>query len=507
MLLNCHCYPDKQSFVKSGGISISSIHHFVVNHCYFCNHFICIKFYTTSQMSPSDQSAQYQLLRSRHKVFYYEGYTSTFTNDGLRIEFSFHIDGLTRFRPVSVFRYGKYKEIFLKNYHFNKPLAEYLIFSIGLIELVSYWKATCSPVIQVSAHILAQAQVEWWKKLYFNGLGEFFYINGLNPTTEEFVDISSSGQQFEPQTVRGMEDGFLVPVGGGKDSAVTLELLKNNQAEIIPLIINPRGATLETLIAASIDTNGMVCITRTIDPELIRLNSLGYLNGHTPFSAMLAFYSLMASLLSGKRNIALSNESSANEATIPGTYINHQYSKSFAFEQDFRDYVSRYISPSFNYFSFLRPLNELQIVSVFSKLDHYHRVFKSCNVGSKTDVWCGKCPKCLFTHLMLSAFKGKAYADEILGAKMLNDSEMSVIFDELCGFSENKPFECVGTIDDVNQAMQMIADQCNEDEKPLLVGRFLKLKKGNFLPSNPLELSSNHNLSPAHLEILKKALL
>ncbi len=458
-------------------------------------------------MFPSNQSAQYQLLRSRHKVLYYEGYTSTFTNDGLRIEFSFNIDGLARFRPVSVFRYGKYKEIFLKNYHFNKSLAEYLIFNIGLIELISYWKATCAPVIQVPDHLLTHAQVEWWKKLYFNGLGEFFYINGLNPTLDGFVDISSSGQQFEPQPARGMEDGFLVPVGGGKDSAVTLELLKNEQAGIIPLIINPRGATIETLLAAGIDTNDMVSITRAIDPELIRLNSLGYLNGHTPFSAMLAFYSLLASLLSGKGNIALSNESSANEATIPGTHINHQYSKSFAFEQDFRDYVNQYISPSFNYFSFLRPLNELQIVSVFSKLGHYHRVFKSCNVGSKNDVWCGKCPKCLFTHIMLSAFEGKAYADEILEAKMLDDTEMSVVFDELCGFSENKPFECVGTIDEVNQAMQMIEDQYNEQQKPFLVDRFLKLKKGNSIPSNPMEISSNHNLSSAQLTVLKKALL
>lgn len=458
-------------------------------------------------MLPSNQFAQYQLLRSRHKIFFYEGYTSAFTNEGFRIEFSFHIDGLSRFRPISVFHYGKYKEIFHRNYQFNKPLVEYLIFNIGLIELISYWKATCAPVIRISDQLLNQAQVEWWKKLYFNGLAEFFYMNGLNPTMDGFLDIDSSGKQFKPQTAHGMGNGFLIPVGGGKDSAVTLELLKNAHAEIIPLIINPRGATTETLTAAGLDANDMVSISRTIDPELIRLNRLGYLNGHTPFSAMLAFYSLMASLLSGMGNIALSNESSANEPTIPGTHINHQYSKSFAFEQDFRDYVNRYISPSFNYFSFLRPLNEFQIVSVFSKFDHYHRVFKSCNVGSKTDVWCGKCPKCLFTHIMLSAFKGKAYADEILGAKMLDDSEMSVVFDELCGYSENKPFECVGTIDDVNQAMQMIADQYNEHEKPLLVDRFLKLRISISLPSSPVEISSNHNLNPVQLDILKNALL
>ena len=108
---------------------------------------------------------------------------------------------------------------------------------------------------------------------------------------------------------------------------------------------------------------------------------------------------------------------------------------------------------------------------------------------------------------MLSAYKGKTYTDEILGAKMLDDHEMSVIFDELCGFSMNKPFECVGTIDDVNKALQMIADQYNDLDKPLLVDRFLRLKKENYLPSYPEDISCSHNLSPAHLGILKNALL
>lgn len=458
-------------------------------------------------MASSSQSLQYQLLRSRHKVFNYEGFLSAFTPDGLRIEFLFSIDGLTQFRPVTLFHYGKYKENFIKQYNENKELADYLIFNIGLIELISYWKCTCAPVIQVSDHLLSAGQVNWWKRLYFNGLGEFFYKNGIEAALDDFVKIISSGSIYNSLVARHMDDGFMIPVGGGKDSAVTLELLKNQNIPIIPLIINPRGASLETLTAAGLDKENLLAISRSIDPELLKLNSLGYLNGHTPFSAMLAFYSLLASLLTGSRNIALSNESSANEATIPGTHINHQYSKSYAFEQDFREYTNRYISPSFNYFSFLRPLNELQIVSIFSKLKHYHSVFKSCNVGSKTDEWCGKCPKCLFAHIMMSAFKGSAYANEILGANMLEDAEMTGIFDELCGLSDNKPFECVGTIEEVNQAMQMIAREGNEGNKPLLVDRFLRLKKEQYPAFNLSGLNNQHNLSPDLLAILKNGLL
>ena len=466
-----------------------------------------IKFYTTSQMPSSHPSVQYQKLRTNHKIFIYEGYQAALTPDGLRIEFLFSIEGLTDFRPVTLFRYGKYKKKFIRQYNENKELADLLIFNMGLIELISYWKSTCAPVIQVSNHLLSAGQIDWWKRLYFNGLGEFFYINGIEATPDDFVEIISSGIHDDVQSAKHMNDGFMVPVGGGKDSAVTLELLKNQNIPIIPLIINPRGASLDTITAAGLDKEDLMEILRSIDPELIRLNSLGYLNGHTPFSAMLAFYSLLASLLTGARNIALSNESSANEATIPGTHINHQYSKSYAFEQDFREYTTRFISPSFNYFSFLRPLNELQIVSVFSKLDHYHTVFKSCNVGSKTDEWCGKCPKCLFAHIMMSAFKGTAYANAILGAKMLEDGEMIGVFDELCGLTENKPFECVGTIEEVNQAIQMISRATDEGNKSLLVSRFLGLKKEEYPAFESSELNDHHNLSPELLVILKKALL
>ncbi len=458
-------------------------------------------------MATSPQSFQYHKLRTSHKVFYYEGALSALTPDGLRIEFLFSIEGLAQFRPVTLFHYGKYKENFIKQYNENKELVDLLIFNLGLIELISYWKSTCAPVIRVSNLLLSAEQVGWWKKLYFNGLGEFFYINGINATQDDFVEIISEGQHTDALPARNMDDGFMVPIGGGKDSAVTIELLKNQNIPITPLIINPRGASLDTLTAAGLDKEDLMTISRSFDPELIRLNSLGYLNGHTPFSAMLAFYSLLASLLTGSRNIALSNESSANEATIPGTHVNHQYSKSYAFEQDFREYTNRFISPSFNYLSFLRPLNELQIVSIFSKLDQYHSVFKSCNVGSKTDEWCGKCPKCLFAHIMLSAFKGVAYANEILGANMLDDAEMREVFDELCGLSDNKPFECVGTIEEVNQAMQMIARKCGEETKPFLVERFLKLEGEQYPEFALSNLNDKHNLSPELLAILKKALL
>jgi hypothetical protein len=456
-------------------------------------------------MQLSAQAENFETLRNKFPEFHYDGFQAGITNDGLQIEFSFRINGLAEFRPVSVFHFGNQKETFIRNYNANKAAADNIIFHIGLIELISYWKSTCAPVINIHTNTLNSQQSNWWKKLYFNGLGEFFYINGIQTSNEDFVEIKSSGVKTEIQTINDIKDGYLVPIGGGKDSAVTLELLKRENKILRPLIINPRGATINTITSAGLDYNDTVTISRSIDPELLRLNNLGYLNGHTPFSAMLAFYTLLASLLNGYKNIALSNESSANEVTIPGTNINHQYSKSFEFEEDFRWYYSSFISPSFNYFSFLRPLNELQIVKIFSGMELYHPIFRSCNVGSKTDTWCGKCSKCLFTCIMLSAFKGTEYASRIIGADMLNDTEMIPVFDELTGISDNKPFECVGTLEDVNVAMSMIARNAG-DKKQLLTDRFLSLKGISEEKISGISESEKHNLSPALLGLLKKAL-
>ena len=50
----------------------------------------------------------------------------------------------------------------------------------------------------------------------------------------------------------------------------------------------------------------------------------------------------------------------------------------------------------------LRPLKEIQIAMLFSKYTKYHKVFKSCNLGSKgsTWEWCCSCPKCLFVYII-----------------------------------------------------------------------------------------------------------
>ena len=351
-----------------------------------------------------------------------------------------------------------------------------MIFSLGMVELVSYWKITCSPQVVIEAGTLNEDQILWWKDLYFNGLGEFFYVNKITEADQEgFMEmVCALGEEVKEhhdyakkQDTAGSEKGVLVPVGGGKDSAVTLELLKSADVPVFAYIINPRGATIHTTESADLDADHVISVHRTLDRRMLQLNKEGFLNGHTPFSALVAFSTVIAARMAGLSYIALSNESSANESTVQGSTVNHQYSKSFKFETDFHRYQTDYLPGSAYYFSMLRPLSEFQIAKYFAKQKQYHAIFRSCNAGSKTDSWCGHCPKCLFVYFILSPFLSREEVKEIFGTDMLEDETMQSTMEQLVGIQEEKPFECVGSRDEINTALVMTIDRLEKDGEKL----------------------------------------
>lgn len=451
---------------------------------------------------------KYNTYRMTFGEMVYEKYSYTVDAEGLRIEFEFRLNDKIAFRPTATIPRKAFLDL-------DKPkeLMDTLVFNIGMIELVSYWKCVCPKVVRVLPHSLDDEQVRFWKKIYFNGLGEFFYTNGIRATMEDFMTIESNHNAPSAQSIKQSisqainQSGnqaitnYLVPIGGGKDSVVTLELLRSQGVR--PLIMNPRGATTLCAERGGFSPEETLVINRRIDPLLLELNAKGCLNGHTPFSAMLAFYTLLAATLAGVRNVALSNENSANESTVAGSAVNHQYSKSLEFENDFRAYVEKFVTHSVNYFSFLRPLSELQIAMLFSRYDKYFDVFKSCNAGSKQDIWCGRCAKCLFAYIILSPFIEPERLNTIFGKSMLDDCELRGYFEELTGHTESKPFECVGTISEVNTALMMTKRRWYSNENmPALLKTFNYT--GEMVSTETL--FKEHNLSEAELGILEVAI-
>ena len=406
---------------------------------------------------------QYLSLREQYPRFAYRGYEIEENDSCLKITYRFETLGLSEFAPVWVFPKA---EGDCRRWSEDRLMQD-MIFSLGMVELISYWKIACPPTVTVEAGLLNQDQIDWWKDLYFNGLGEFFYVNGIKEADpNHFMDIQCAGQLKAPCTDQykerheecgvetvGKGNGVLVPIGGGKDSAVTLELLRLAGKPVCAYIINPRGATIHTTEVAGLDAAHVISAKRTLDSNMLELNCQGYLNGHTPFSALVAFSGIIAARMHGLTMVALSNESSANESTVQGSTVNHQYSKSFKFEEDFHYYQTTYLKGSAYYFSMLRPLSEFQIARFFAGQKQYHGIFRSCNAGSKTDSWCGHCPKCLFVYLILSPFLKPQEVRDIFGRNMLDDWDMKETLDQLIGIEEEKPFECVGSRDEINTAI------------------------------------------------------
>lgn len=401
---------------------------------------------------------KFEQLREKHKEFIYESYEIKYDS----FIFHFKIDEY-EFAPC-----WSFAPELIQNVR-DIQLLDYAVFSLGMAELVSYWKCACPPVVKINCGSLTDEQIKWWKKLYFNGLGEFFYKNGIKTDVDSFMTIipCSDDEIIFSSSYEG--EGSLIPVGGGKDSVVTLELLSSYKNQNSCYIINPRGATLNCAHTAGYADNQIIGVKRTIDKQLLELNAAGYLNGHTPLSAVIAFSSWIFAYCSGKKYIALSNESSANESNVAGTAINHQYSKSTEFESDFRYYTKKFYGNYPEYFSMLRPWSEWQITKKFVQYPKYFPVFQSCNLGSKNDTWCANCAKCLYVYIMLSAFLTDEQLVKIFSKDMLNYEEYRDLFNGLVYQDYDKPFECVGTKKEINLALYTAAKKRNFENLPLLL--------------------------------------
>ncbi len=428
---------------------------------------------------------KYLQLRREHPEFIYHSYELT----GEGVDYHFSID---EFHFYPKWRWDA--KLIPEN--IDRRALDRIIFSLGMAELVSYWKCACPPTVRVMCGSLSGEQINWWKKLYFNGLGEFFYKNGITADLDSFMTIIPQKSESEPiRDFLSERQGALIPVGGGKDSVVTLELLSEMRPDNLCYIINPRGATLNCAHTAGYGDEKIIGPCRTIDKALLERNAAGWLNGHTPFSAIVAFSSYLFAFITGKKYIALSNESSANEANIGGTKINHQYSKSTEFERDFRDYCAKYLLPRPEYFSMLRPWSEWQITKKFVTYPKYLDIFQSCNVGSKTDTWCGKCAKCLYVYIMLAAFLDDEKLVRIFGSDMLNNPDFTELFNGLVFADFDKPFECVGTRAEIQLALYRAAKR--REKLPLLLKNYIERH-----PEEPEDLDNffdNDNFVPAEL--------
>ena len=428
-------------------------------------------------MQLQDVNNKLSELRRDYPVFSYDGFHLEDCGAGLRLRFEYSVSGKLSFKSDVLFESApnSWRSI-------PGPVIENLVFHLGIIESFSYWKATCAPRIVINAGSLDDSQIEWWIDLLLHGMREFFYVNSIDFTIKNFVNISTASRATGFNKYDGtLQPRSLLPIGGGRDSAFTARAFQNAGKPFGCMLLNPIAGAAR--IASAVGCDQPIVIRRSIDPRLLELNKNGFLNGHTPFSAYLAFLGAMCLPVYDYQHIVIANERSSDEenTTFLGEKINHQYSKSFAFEQKFDEYLKKYLVSNGSYFSFVRPLYELQIGRAFSQHVDLFSAFKSCNRNHKDDSWCGNCPKCISVFITFYPFVSYSDVIKTFGSDYFESESTIPILRQLTGLDKHKPFECVTTLKEAIASIHLCVKRCEESGRPLPIS--LRYAQDNILPN------------------------
>ena len=346
-----------------------------------------------------------------------------------------------------------------------------------LLAAVSYYKAGAPPVVDLGDTALTDTELRFLQEFYRGGLGEFEYRNGLDLSDVQFV----AQRRAEPvhAALAGDEGRPLIPFGGGVDSIVSLELIRPRAKDPALFVVNrpaDRFAAIEQ--PAAVAGLPVVRAERLIDEQILRSAELGFLNGHVPVTGIISAIAVLAAVVTGRDAVVMSNEWSASSATlrIGDRDINHQYSKSEAFEAGLREVLAESLAAPPDYFSLLRPFSELWIARRFAELPQYFDAFRSCNrafhidPARRLDHWCGRCDKCCFIDLILAPFVPAATLRRVFGgSEPLDDITLLDPFRTLLALTPDaKPWECVGDETECRVAARLAADRADRRDSPVL---------------------------------------
>jgi UDP-N-acetyl-alpha-D-muramoyl-L-alanyl-L-glutamate epimerase len=356
----------------------------------------------------------------------------------------------------------------------NTPAAQAAARLIFLLAGVSYYKTAAPPLIDAGDMALTAAERDFLREYYLRGLGEFAYRNALDLDDLHLEPPPppdpAPPPHHPPSTSRPASDlRALVPFGGGIDSIVTVERIRK-LADVALFVVNRSGDRFDAIERpAAVAGLPVVRAGREIDPQLLRSADLGFLNGHVPVTGILSAIAVLAAVLGDQDAVVMSNEWSASVPTLVhnGRPVNHQYSKSAAFEAAFRTVLAAGPAGMPGYFSALRDRTELWVAEEFAALERYHGSFRSCNRAFHLDGkrrlthWCGQCDKCCFIDLILAPFMPAGALRAVFaagggGGEPLADPALAPKFRTLLG-SGTKPFECVGEVSECRAAVLLAA--------------------------------------------------
>ena len=124
---------------------------------------------------------------------------------------------------------------------------------------------------------------------------------------------------------------------------MTVEGVRKVAADVALFVVSRPGDRFAA-IERPAEVSGLPVVRagREIDPQLLRSAELGFRNGHVPVTGVISAIAVLAAVLDDRDVVVMSNEWSASVPTLEyrGEPVNHQYSKSAAFEAAFRDVLA-----------------------------------------------------------------------------------------------------------------------------------------------------------------------
>ena len=424
-------------------------------------------------------------IMKKFEKFYFE--RISFDEKNLIATFFYSFDENIEFKEIIDFKSDFFSTIEKK----NEKIIDNLLFHLHLALWISYYKLYPTDLLIVKSWFLDDYQIAFWKKFYLNWLWEFLYVNKINPNKLfNFVSFYNSQSRILPLFSKFSIkwNKCLVPVWWWKDSIVSMELLKDAGFDFDLFVFWKIDALKQA--CADVSWKKILLVKRNLSDNLFELNKQWYYNWHVPITWIIVFVMQVVAYIYGYKYLILSNEKSANFWNVNWNWleINHQYSKSLDFEIDFDNYVKENIGHGIEYFSLLRWLYELKIAEIFAKKwKKYFEVFSSCNWNFKINInlsnggiinngkkWCNSCSKCVFVFTILYPYLERDEIIKIFWKDLYEEKKLEKIFRELLLIDWIKPFECVGTNEEVIISMKKSIYKIWNWKIPYILKKFKK---------------------------------
>jgi hypothetical protein len=348
---------------------------------------------------------------------------------------------------------------FTKNEEYDHEVLNRALFLAFILIGTSYYKTFPSRELVLDQD-LDDWQAKFFTSVYQEGLSQFAFENELS---RDNLASFNATETVMPESIQYEGSGLLVLQSGGKDSLLSATLLREKKLEFIPWYVSSSNHYPEILEGVG---NELKMAVRTIDRDSLKAAiEDGGMNGHVPITYIVQSLALIQAILLGKSDILVSiaHEGEEPHAHIGDLPVTHQWSKTWASEQAFAEYVKRYIAPNIRIGSPLRNLTELRVAQLF--VEHswqkYGHQFSSCNVANyqqgsdnSTLKWCGNCPKCANSYLLFAPFLPSSELKGIFnGQDLFTKITLERTFKGLLGIDDvPKPFECIGEIDELRLA-------------------------------------------------------